>query len=648
MSASSTVPAGTDQPRSTRPPRRTELTAFPGPGRRYLCLGIVVVATIVLYYQFYLAGSVAAGTKGKNGILVDYGMSFTFYVYIAVVGYILGAVASFVTGFADRVGRVNIVTVGLFVVALLCLLGIPMADSKWGFAIVFAAIGLVEGIILVATPALIRDFSPQLGRASAMGFWTLGPVLGSLVVAVQISSTSVTTPWHNQYVGAGIAGLVIAALSALFLRELTPELRDQLQVSARDRALIEARAAGVDVEASLRHPFRQMLKPDIILSAFAISVFLIIYYIAVGFFPVYFQTIFGFSQNKANALGDWMWAFNAGGLLVIGFLSDKLRVRKPFMIVGALGAIVMTAIFLTRATEPHTSYGTFALILSLLAVSLGVAYAPWMASFTETVEKRNPALVATGLAVWGLVIRIVIAIVVFFVPHVIDTATTLVEHGAQAQTLAAKYAPELAAAQKVDPATLAALTKNPNDQAAGVKAISEITGVSASDVVTVATLNAQHGPAIQAAQAIDPATITALLTNPTDTAALQKAVGEITAKLHITPAQAQARLVELAAIPRAQLLLLQTDGPKVVQAEAALKGLGAIPPSDTALLQKVQKAVKDSPHQWQAYFWIAIGGEIVFIPLIWLLVGYWSPKRAKQAEEEHEAMVERELAKLRA
>ena len=33
-------------------------------------------------------------------------------------------------------------------------------------------VGLVEGICLVATPALIRDFSPQVGRATAMGFWT--------------------------------------------------------------------------------------------------------------------------------------------------------------------------------------------------------------------------------------------------------------------------------------------------------------------------------------------------------------------------------------------------------------------------------------------------------------------------------------------
>ena len=76
-------------------------------------------------------------------------------------------------------------------------------------------------------------------------------------------------------------------------------------VSSRDRALVEARAKGIDVEASLRKPFRQMFKPDIISSAFAISVFLIIYYLAVGFFPVFFQTVHGYSLSQANALGNW-------------------------------------------------------------------------------------------------------------------------------------------------------------------------------------------------------------------------------------------------------------------------------------------------------------------------------------------------------
>jgi MFS transporter, ACS family, D-galactonate transporter len=645
--SSGTMSASQPQPAATRPLRRTELAHYPSGGRRYLCLGIVVLATVVLYYQFYLAGAVAAGTGGKNGILVDYNMSFVYYVNIAVVGYILGALASFVSGVADKYGRVNIITGGLLVVALLCLVGIPLADSKVGFAIVFGAIGLVEGMILVATPALIRDFSPQLGRASAMGFWTLGPVLGSLIVSIQVSSTSISTPWHNQYVAAGVVGLVTAALSFLFLRELSPQLRDQVMVSANDRALVEARAAGIDVEASLKHPFRQMLKPDIVLSAFAISVFLIIYYVAVGFFPVYFQTIFGYSQTKANGLGNWIWAFDAAALIVIGYLSDKIRVRKPFMVVGAIGAIVMTVIFATRATHPDTSYTSFVIILSLLAVFLGVAYAPWMASFTETVEKRNPALAATGLAVWGLIIRIVIAISVFIVPHIVTTVSTLVEKGPVAQGLAAKYSTELATAAKVDPTTLAALTANPGDQAAGVKALSEITALPVKDVTTVATLAATQGPALAAAQALDGQTAAALLANPNDTTAAGKAVGEITTKLKISPAEAVTRLQALGKIPPAQLILVSQDGPKISAATAQLTALGKIPPADTKVLKQAQKAAKDSPKQWRNYYWIAVGGEIVFIPLIFLLTGAWSPKKAKREEEEHEAMVAAEMAKLR-
>ena len=82
----------------------------------------------------------------------------------------------------------------------------PNAPNKFDVRrLLFAIIGLVEGVILVATPALVRDFSPQLGRASAMGFWTLGPVLGSLVVAVVSSNTLNHLPaWQDQFIIAGI------------------------------------------------------------------------------------------------------------------------------------------------------------------------------------------------------------------------------------------------------------------------------------------------------------------------------------------------------------------------------------------------------------------------------------------------------------
>ncbi|HEY0936333.1 MAG TPA: MFS transporter [Trebonia sp.] len=525
-------------------------------------LAIVVAATIVLYYELYIAGAVSPS------IIAGTGMTFPFYVYISVVGNAVGAFGSLAAGLSDRWGRANLVAYGLLVTGVLVLVGIPNVSGKWGFAILFCVIGLVEGVILVATPALIRDFSPQLGRASAMGFWTLGPVIGSLVVAI-VSSNTVNHlgAWQDQFIICGIVGVVVGIVALFGLKELSPRLRDQLMVSIRDRALIEARARGLDVRESLRNPWRQMLHLDVIGSAFAISVFLLIYYTAVGFFTVYFTTLHGFSLSKANSIGDWFWAFDAIGLIVVGVISDRLRVRKPFMVIGAVGGIVMTIVFLNLG--PNTSYSTFAVVISILAVFLAIAYAPWMASFTETVERRNPALIATGLAVWGWIIRVVIAVSVLVLPTVVSSMTPLVTYGGQVSTLSAQYAPQLATLAAIDPRTQAALQATPPSAAAQVTA-----------------------------------------------------VGEIAKAFSVTPAAATTRLVALSKVPQADLLFLGQHG------------------------TDVQKAAAAAPGQWRNWWWVCVGGEVVFIPFVLLMAGRWRPRKAREDAEEHERKVQEELGAL--
>src|ERR1035438_8478843 len=138
-------------------------------------------------------------------------------------------------------------------------------------------------------------------------------------------------------------------IALVALRELAPQLRDQLMVTMRDRALIEARAKGIDIEAALRHPFRQLLKADVVISAAAVSVMLLIYYTAVGFSVIYLTTMFGFSVKDANGLGNWNWGFNVIAVVLIGLISDKLRVRKPFMVLGGVLAAVMTVVYLEHA-----------------------------------------------------------------------------------------------------------------------------------------------------------------------------------------------------------------------------------------------------------------------------------------------------------
>jgi Major Facilitator Superfamily len=522
----------------------------------------VVLATIMLYYELYIAGAVAPN------IIAGYGMTFPFYVYISVAGNAVGAFGSLAAGVGDRWGRANMVAYGLVITALLILVGIPNASSKWQFAIIFAAVGLVEGVILVATPALVRDFSPQLGRASAMGFWTLGPVVGSLVVSVVATNTVGSLhPWQDQFIICGIVGLVVGAIALFGLRELSPQLRDQLMVSLRDRALIEAKARGIDITESLRKPWRQMMHLDVIGSAFAISVFLLVYYTAVGFFVIYFELLHGFSLSTSNSIGNWFWAFDAAALIVIGIISDRVGVRKPFMVVGAIGGIVMMIVFLSLGA--NTTYATFAVVISILAVFLAIAYAPWMASFTETVEKHNPALTATGLAVWGWIIRVVIAVSIGILPTVVSSMTPLVEYGAQVKTIDAQYGTGLAALQKVDPATLATLQKNPADPTAGLTAVGEVVkGLGVSQATAIADL--------QAAQKI----------------------------------------------PAADLAFMQAHASDVINASAS------------------------APGQWKDWWWVCVGGMVLFLPFILIMTGRWSPRKAREDAAEHAKLVAAELAAL--
>lgn len=621
-----------------------QLSHYPDTGMRTFYLGITVLATIVLYYQLYIQGAVA------TQIIGFYHITFTYFVAISILGNAVGAFASLLAGLADRWGRANLVTYGLLVTGLLVLFGLPHAGSAAIYMTLFAVVSFVEGIILVATPALIRDFSPQVGRAAAMGFWTLGPVLGSLVVT-EVSSNTLKhhSDWQFQFYVCGIVGLVVFLIAFLGLRELSPRIRDQLMVTLRDRAIVEARAAGLKVEDLTKNLWKQMLKLDIVGPAFAISLFLMLYYIVAGFVVVYFATVFGYTASQANALGNWYWITNALALVITGFLSDLFRVRKPFMIVGTAISLVGVGLFAAAATQPHTTYYHFAVLFIIISGGGGMTYCAWMAAYTETVERHNPAGTATGLAIWGWIIRIVVTASLFVLTLVVPATSTLVDKGTVAQGIQAKYPKEVATLQAVDPATAAALAKNPSDPVALPKALGEVAlaeGASPAKAAQVTAAAARRPAQLQTASAIDPATLARLTAAPT-APDIAKATAEISKTLKVTPAQAGIRLAALS-VPavKADLTLVAP------YASALQSATTTIPASDLAFLQangaKIAKAQIQNPHQWQHWWWITFFAQVVFLPFVFLLTGRWSPRKARQDEREHEEMVERELAELRA
>jgi MFS family permease len=686
-----------------------QLDTYPDTGPRLVFLGMTVLSTVMLYWELYVSGAVS------TLFLQKLHMSFSFLVYTTAFGALIGAFGSLFAGLTDRLGRTNIVVIGLFFTAVFVAFIIPSATSKWPFTIETWVVAAVEGMCLVATPALIRDFSPQVGRATAMGFWTSGPVLGSLVVFEVATKTIGSHPspafWTHEFHICGIAGLVVAVLALFTLKELSPGLRDQLMVTMRDRALIEARAKGINIDEALRNPFRQLVRPDIIISAVGISIFLVIYYTAVLAGLIYFTTVFGFSVKDGDALGNWNWGFNVIAVVLIGFVSDKFKVRKPFMVLGGVGAAIMTVLYLEQAGHGSTtSYYHLAVLVAALSFCLGIAYVPWMASFTELVEHHNPALTATGLAIWGWIIRVIVFVSYLILPSVINTVTPLVTYGgtvasyavgspryhipgeyesqfAFAQThpsvvaVATKYASELsfagahpgviATAQKIPPSVIAAATAysselsfaatHPTVVATAQRLKPELTKIAEHQTVftqlfvdptsTTAQTQAEAavGPAVFGQIVANKAAIISLAPYQTQLTALASVPPSVFAQ--VTPYAAQLAVIspfstQLKALAAVPSTALATIAPYSTQ----LTALAAVPPSVIAYVTAhgaaVAKAAGKTANQWKTWYWICFGCMIAFLGTVPLMRGRWSPKAARADEEAHEALVQAEMAKL--
>ena len=380
-------------------------------------------------------------------------------------------------------------------------------------------------------------------------------------------------------------------------------------VSERERALVEARAMGIDVEQATKHPIRSMMRLDLISSSIAISVFLLFYYASVSVLTIYWVVIFNRSTPQANGINVWLAAFLSAGLVLAGFLSDVARVRKPFMLFGAVCSMVMLGFLIVQTGHPHTGYYANVLVIVLLAVSISIAYAPWMANYTEQVESHNPALTASGLAVWGWILRITVALSFLVLPYVITTSTTLVDNQTAATALQAIQA--AAAVCTVDrPAGVQ------RDTGAGIGDRGSPGDARRPDE-TLATLLAACNCDPQPDQGGDggrrltnPQVAGLLAYNPLATRDSERPDGE--------PVR---------------------DQPKVGVHSQNLASL-------LVAEQKLVPAQKTSPGEWQRWWGVCMAGMFVFAVLVFFMRGRWSPRAARRDMAEHDRMVTEELAKL--
>ncbi|MET3953182.1 MFS family permease [Rhodococcus sp. OAS809] len=409
-----------ERSRLTRALIDRQLDYYPVGAERKLRLALAVAATVILYYQQYTFGAVSSQTSA------EFGMSFMFLAGGLALCNCVGAFGSLAAGVADRFGRTNVVVYGLIILSLLTAVAMPLTTDKWMYIFWSCCIGLFEGMLLVATPALVRDFSPQTGRATAMGLWAVGPAAGSLCATAIAAATlgAFNDAWQSQFILAGVIGLVLVLIALPFMKELSPALRDQTIVSESDSELLEVRAASGEVEVS--RSWKPLMRPAILLPAIGYSLVLLFYYTIVTVAPLMFGTGFGFTSTQSNTIVSVAWAFNILIALFFGAIVDKYLVRKPWILLGALMCIVFQIVLLSMVGT-DASITVVGIVMACLAMSWSVFQIPWFAAYTETIEAHSPSLVASGMAIWAWVLRIVVTLSFLFVPQVVSSLTTLIQ-----------------------------------------------------------------------------------------------------------------------------------------------------------------------------------------------------------------------------
>jgi MFS family permease len=391
-----------------------DLEHYPGTLLRIWYLTLIVAATIVLYCD----GSITSAVLPL--VLHAFHLSLAGYSLFAVVALLLSAPVSLLGSLSDRFGRANIIIFGLLVCSLI-MLGVALTTTLPVFLALIGTFTCLEAILYVVAPALVRDFSPRLRRATAMGFWLIGPI-GGLILATGTSSLMLARfdAWQYPYALVGIIGLLVFLLCLLGLRELSASLRNQVIVSAQEKDRVEAQARLAVPESHTRGTWRQVLRLPILLGAIGYPLYQLMVVTVITFFPLYLSSSAGFPLSQADAMLSAFWVMYGAAALLVGVISDLTIVRKPYILLGCLGTMIATLLLVANTGHSVSSLLIIIIVLCLLGISNGITGVSWTAGFTEMVEQVNPALVATGLSVLGFFQRFFTVLVFLALPQVIS------------------------------------------------------------------------------------------------------------------------------------------------------------------------------------------------------------------------------------
>ena len=271
---------------------------------------------------------------------------------------------------ADRTSRSWVITGSLALWSLFTAL-CGLAGGFWQIFLARLGVGIGEAGGVAPSYALIADHYPSERRAFALSVYSLGIPLGSATGVLAGGYIAATVDWRAAFLVVGGAGLLLAPLFKLVVR-------DQPRA---DRAAGESPAFAAVAAALAR-------KPSFWLLAFGAAACSMLGYGIAFWLPSLLQRSFALSLiETAWFIGAILLIGGTTGMLLGGRIADRLgrTQRGWFAWLPALAFVIAAPLF---AAGIHSSSAGLAFVLFLVPQAL--AYV-WLGPVLSAVQHLVPA-----------------------------------------------------------------------------------------------------------------------------------------------------------------------------------------------------------------------------------------------------------------
>jgi len=352
--------------------------------RRYAWF--VLIMLVLLYFINYADRTLA------NALLEK--IKETYQVSDTYMGFVIGPAFAFIyclaaipiARYADRHNRVRIIAIGAVIWSLFTMLS-GLAKTPEIFAASRFGVGIGEAAFLAPAYSLLSDYFPPKRRAFAFAIMNLGVYFGGAFGNIGGTAIAANYDWQTTFLWLGGPGILLAALTVIFVREPKRGRLDEGSSASKTQANFS------EVYNSLMGtPAFKYLTIAAFLGGFST--------IAFGSWAIaMFERIFDISNQSAGArYGTAALLAGMAGVLLMGILCDlfsKKTSRAPY-ILSSVGLFGFTLIAIGMCFSKDVGLAT------ALVYPASILGAGWVVAVQAALQDLLPAeLRATATSIWA-------------------------------------------------------------------------------------------------------------------------------------------------------------------------------------------------------------------------------------------------------